>query len=89
MKHFLSNHTFPRRTATVTETSPQEEPPAPAVETPVESLTEVEDVAMRDAQHSLVWEGLLSLVVDSDETMVELIVRFDGEEDPPHTYPTY
>ena len=40
-------------------------------------------MVMGDAEHSLVWEGFLSPVVDSDETMVELIFGFNGDEAPP------
>ena len=40
-------------------------------------------MAMGDAEHSLVWEEFLSPVVNFDETMVKLIVGFDGNEGPP------
>ena len=40
-------------------------------------------MAIGDSKDRLVWEGFLSPVVDSDETMVELIVGFDGNEAPP------
>ena len=40
-------------------------------------------MAMVDAEHSLVWEKFFFPVEDFNETMVELIVSFDGDEAPP------
>ena len=79
-KHSSSSHTFPRR---IDKTNPSEESPAPAVETPAASLTEVDDATIGDNEHSLAWEGFISPVEDVGETVVELIVGFGSNEAPP------
>ena len=47
------------------------------------SLMEVDDTTIGDNEHSLAWEGFLSPVEGVGETVVELIVGFDGDEAPP------
>lgn len=70
------------RTKIVTETTPPEETPAPAVESLAASLMEVSD--MEDGTHSLAWEDFVSPVDDvDDETMIKLIVGEDEDDAPP------